>query len=103
MSWQDIVKQDGDEFNRVLKEFKETQKKAEMIHYEINMLIHELVSKYSEVNGGFLPKPLMVDGLHIADKYDSMIEEVDNELSKFIEEVAEKMQAKTDVDRGTFP
>ena len=90
MTWEDILKQnrkfnfadsldeqfreegkrsDTEIFNELLKEFKEIQKRLRDVHDEIDELINnKLVSRYSQVYGGFLPKSLMGKALGIGDE-----------------------------------
>jgi hypothetical protein len=103
MTWQDIVKQDSDysdmltgDLNGLLKEIKRTQKTLKDVHGVISGLMHsELISRYSEVYGGFLPKDLMVKAMDIVDEYHM----ADIELEKLMKEVAKKMAAHADVSR----
>lgn len=88
MAWEDILKDDVDTFNKLLKDIKETQKALEDVHGVISGLIHnDIVSNYSEVYGGFLPKSLMVEAMDIAAQYNM----ADNKLKKLMKEVAERM------------
>jgi len=88
MAWEDILKDDVDTFNKLLKDIKKTQRVLEDVHGVISKLIHnDIVSNYSEVYGGFLPKPLMVEAMDIADQYNM----ADVKLKKLMKEVAERM------------
>ena len=88
MGWEDILKDDVGTFNKLLKDIKKTQKALEDVHGVISELIHnDIVSNYSEVYGGFLPKSLMVEAMSIVDEYQM----ADIKLEKLMKEVAEKM------------
>ena len=88
MAWEDILKDDVDTFNKLLKDIKKTQRVLEDVHGVISKLIHsDIVSNYSEVYGGFLPKSLMVEAMDIAAQYNM----ADVKLEKLMKEVAERM------------
>ena len=88
MAWEDILKDDVDTFNKLLKDIKKTQRVLEDVHGVISKLIHsDIVSNYSEVYGVFLPKALMVEAMDIAAQYNM----ADVKLEKLMKEVAERM------------
>ena len=88
MAWEDILKDDVDTFNKLLKDIKKTQRVLEDVHGVISKLIHsDIVSNYSEFYGGFLPKSLMVEAMDIAAQYNM----ADVKLEKLMKEVAERM------------
>tara|TARA_R110002012_G_scaffold317677_1_gene534568 strand:- start:1393 stop:1689 length:297 start_codon:yes stop_codon:yes gene_type:complete len=87
MTWQDILKDDVDTFNKLLKEFKGTQKRLRDVHGVISELINNELVRYSQVYGGFLPKSLVGEVLGITDEY----EMTDDKLEKLMKKVAEMM------------
>ena len=87
MAWEDILKDDVDTFNKLLKDIKETQKKLKDVHRVISRLIYDDIMEYSQVYGGFLPKSLVGEAMSIVDEY----EMADDKLEKLMKKVAEMM------------